>query len=340
VIAATAVRWDSIHYLTIAQHGYTNASDTVFFPLYPLLMRIFAFGLRSELVAGMLISVVAFVVALTLLHRLTELELSRSAADATTLLLAFAPLSFFFTAVYTESLFLALSVGAVYAARRERWALAAVLAALCSVTRIPGILLVIPIAWLYLRRSGRGGHALPWLLLPPAALAAFLAYLAARGYGWLAPITNQIGPEYAHRLAGPFSTVASAISAAVTGGIAIGHGTKLFAPWILGPFSPQFESIVLCVVLLFAAAALVMTFRRLPLAYGLYSACVLLASISSPTVNQPLQALDRYALVIFPLWMAAGSWFSRHRIVTPVVIVSGCLLAFYAFEAATWVFIG
>src|ERR1700761_7096449 len=120
VLAAPAVRWDSIHYLAIAQRGYARPGDAVFFPLYPLLIRALGFVVGSDPLAGVLISAACLAVAMTLLHRLTELELGRPAADATVLLLAFAPMSFFFTAVYTESLFLALSLGCVYAARRER----------------------------------------------------------------------------------------------------------------------------------------------------------------------------------------------------------------------------
>lgn len=135
LLAGASVRWDALHYLWIAQSGYRHAGDTVFFPLYPLLVHAAAWLTGSDVRAGIIVSLGALAVALTLLHRLTTLELGRRAADATVLLIAFAPLSFFFSALYTESLFLALSVGAVYAARRDRWAVACLLAALAAVTR-------------------------------------------------------------------------------------------------------------------------------------------------------------------------------------------------------------
>ena len=119
LLAASAVRWDALAYLHIAQNGYTKASYTVFFPMYPLLIRLFGAVFGSNVAAAMLISAVSFVLGLRLLYRLTELELDSRAADAAVLLLAFAPMSLFFTAAYTESLFLALSVGAFYAARRR-----------------------------------------------------------------------------------------------------------------------------------------------------------------------------------------------------------------------------
>lgn len=339
-VAATGLRWDSIHYLNIAAHGYLDRSETVFFPLYPLLIRAVSPVLGSAVVAGFFISLLAFGIGLTLLHRLTELELGRPAADAAVLLLAFAPLAYFFSAIYSESVFLALSVGATYAARRGRWGVAGVLAALSAVARIPGILLVVLLAGLYLRQNRRVGLRMAWLLLAPVCLGGFLAYLAHRGYGWLAPITNQIGKEHAHRLTGPLANVVSAIKAGAHGAAVTARGQSVFAsPLPFGPFSGPFESLVLLVVLLLAAGALLLTFRRLPVEYGIYGTLTLLVCVYSPTIVQPLQSMDRYTLTIFPLWMAAGSWLSDRRAVLWVAVLSACLLAFYSYEAARWFFI-
>ena len=79
--------------------------------------------LGSALVGGALASTALLGVALVLLHRLVALDHDRAVARNAVLVTALFPMSFFFSAVYSESLFLALSVGAVYAARRERWAL-------------------------------------------------------------------------------------------------------------------------------------------------------------------------------------------------------------------------
>ena len=76
----------------------------------------------SDLIAGVLVSLVAFWVALILLHRLVSLELDRTLARVTVMLVAFCPMAYFFSAVYSESLFLALSVGCILQARMGRWA--------------------------------------------------------------------------------------------------------------------------------------------------------------------------------------------------------------------------
>lgn len=337
-LAAPAVRWDSIHYLSIAQHGYAHPGDAVFFPLYPLLIRALGFLVGSDPVAGVAISAVSFAIALTLLHRLTELELGRRAADAAILLVAFAPLSFFFTAVYTESLFLALSLGCLYAARRGRWGLAGVLGALAAITRVTGVLLVIPLAIVRLGSVRRIERGLAWVLIVPTTLSAYLAYTAVRGFGLLAPVTQQTGAQHRHLLTGPIGTIALAVRAAVAGARSFAI-TAPYQPSLSGPFSGGADSIMLLAVLMIAAAALVAAFRRLPVAYGAYAAAALLVCISSPVAGQPLHSLDRYTLTIFPLWMAAGAWLAERRVTRAVVLLGATLLVFFTFQFATWAFV-
>jgi hypothetical protein len=175
VLAAPAARWDAAWYLVIAHYGYRpelgtfTASRAAFFPLYPLgLSGLSQLGLQP-VIAGVLLSVAAFAVALYCLHRLTTLELARllgvrsgfpasiragvqveDVARVTVMLTAFAPMAFYFSAVYSESLYMALSVGVFLCARRGRWALAAVLASLAGATRSTGVVLLAPVLLLYL----------------------------------------------------------------------------------------------------------------------------------------------------------------------------------------------
>jgi mannosyltransferase PIG-V len=338
VLAAPAVRWDSIHYLGIAQHGYTSAPSTVFFPLYPLLVRALGFLVGSDAGAGVAISLAAFAAALMLLHRLTELELGRRAADATVLLLAFAPLSLFFSAVYTESLFLAVSVGSLYAARQRRWKLACALGCLASATRVTGAGLVLPLAIMYLRERRGLDRRAAWLIGVPAGLTAYLGYAALRGYGFLAPFAAQTGAEHGHQMTGPVQTLVSAVQAAAAGAHSI-LSQPIYQPSIGGPFADGAESILLLGVLGLAVAAGVLVIRRLPIHYGAYALGTLLVCTWSPVAGQPLKSIDRYTLTIFPLWMAAGVWLSERRLLRPVVLVSAGLLAFWTFQFATWAWV-
>ncbi len=350
VLLAPVLRWDALGYLSIARDGYAHTATTIFFPAYPLAIAglggaIAPLGgaiaphdgtIGADVIAGVVISFACFGVGLWLLHRLTELELGRAAADAAVLLLAFAPVSLFFTAIYTESLFLALSLGAVYAARRERWALAGVLVAVAALTRVTGILLLVPIALWQLKRYRRLHAQMAWLLPAPAALAGLMTYMHVRGYGWLAPYLNQ---QRARHFGGPLVTLVAAAKAFGHGLDATLGGTRPIAPSLSGPLSPAFDSVVLMLVLAAAVLALVLAFRRLPPAYGVYALLALLFVLSSDTRIQPLDAVDRYCLTIFPLWMVAGAWLSERRLLRPAVLIGGALLAFYSFEFATWAFI-
>jgi hypothetical protein len=66
------------------------------------------------------------------------------------LLIAFCPLAFVFSAVYSESLFLALSLGCVLRARSGSWASAGLLGGLAAAERATGIALVVPLALMFL----------------------------------------------------------------------------------------------------------------------------------------------------------------------------------------------
>ena len=83
------------------------------------------------------------------LHQLAREELGDRAADASVLLLAFSPVSLFFTALYTESLFLALALGTFLLARSGRLGWACIAAAAATMTHIEGVFLIAPLAVFY-----------------------------------------------------------------------------------------------------------------------------------------------------------------------------------------------
>ncbi len=164
LLAAPAARWDSAWYLVIAHYGYRpdlgsyTAPRDAFFPLYPLGLRVLSdLGVQAVL-AGVLFSLAALALALYGIHRLTELELGSCSARAgsgdvarlAVLVTALAPMAFYFSAVYSESLYLALSVGLFWCARQGRWVWVGVLGALAAATRSTGIVLALPALMLYL----------------------------------------------------------------------------------------------------------------------------------------------------------------------------------------------
>src|SRR5690242_4165599 len=186
-LVAPGARWDSVWYLAVAHHGYgADPARAAFFPLYPLLLR----ALGSDVVAGIALSLACFTAAALVLHRLTELELGSAAAGPAVMALALFPGSLYFSMVYSEALFLALSVGAVYCARTGRWAWAGGLAGLAAATRSAGLVLIVPLALLWWSHSRRARDA-AWLALVPAGVAGFCAGLGLAGHDALAPFHAQ-----------------------------------------------------------------------------------------------------------------------------------------------------
>ena len=143
-------RFDSGYYLAISTEGYAPRSDAVnFFPLYPLLVRAFAMG-NPSLVgwAGVALSTTSYVLAMLVLFGTLERSYGAACATASILSISVFPTAFFFSAIYTEGLFLLLSVLVYWATENHRLALAAIFVSLASLTRINGILLAtIPLSY-------------------------------------------------------------------------------------------------------------------------------------------------------------------------------------------------
>src|SRR5438132_6279337 len=137
-------RWDSLHYLRIAEFGY-SAKDTLqawFYPLFPWCVCLVAQATGDYLVGAFIVAGVASVVATVLLRRLVQLAFPAVVAQRATWFFLIFPTACFLHIGYTESLFLALGLGSLMAARTERWWLAGGLGALAWMTRAPGAILV------------------------------------------------------------------------------------------------------------------------------------------------------------------------------------------------------
>lgn len=313
-------RWDVTWFMGIARDGYHltpgTASPIAFFPLFPLLSRLGGYLTGDPLVAGYLISNVAFFGALVLLWKLVEADSPADPNGEATgqglraaRFLAFGPVSFFFSIPYSEATFLLLILGSVYAARLQRWWLAGFVGLLAALTRNAGILLVAPLLCEYLqvrlsppfiRRDIKLSSILA-CLLPIGGLGLWASYL------WI-------------RFGNPllFLEVQSA------------WGRKLTWPWV--PFLPRslwnfpafhqvwFVGHTVVAFLCFIAAAL----NRTRLSYLILGAAMLLLNISA----RHLEAIPRLLSVIFPLYIGLTAIVNRWRFLEfPLLCLSSALLA-------------
>lgn len=349
-LVAPFARWDSVWFLAIAEGGYDDdAARPAFFPVYPLLARGVGALFASSLVGGIVVSSLAFLVALVVLHRLALVELGdERAARYAVLACAFFPMAFFHSAVYSEGLFLALSVGAVYAARTGLWAWAGALGALAAGTRSAGVLLVVPLALLYLRERRavapgapwwRPGADVAWLALVPAGLLAFCGYFLLAGGDARAPFDAQ--EVWFRELSAPFVGVWDGWVAAYDGARQLLSGSRMpvyFERSGGDPYVVATENLVNFAFLLAAVPAVVGVLRRLPLAYGAYVVTALALPLSAPVAPQPLMSIPRFLAVLFPVYLWAGWWLAaggRGRAAVTLAC-STALLVFFSGRFATW----
>lgn len=180
-------RWDTRHYLNIAENWYQAEGEDrfliVFYPLYPIAIRLMHFVVNDYFWAAITVSLLALVAATYFLYRLVLLEFNDTevARDSVKYLLIF-PFSFFLSMAYTESLFILLTVLTFYFCRKDQWLLACLAGMLAAMTRNQGILLLLPLAIeLVCQYRQRGMPAIELikrgacLLFVPLGLGAYLS---------------------------------------------------------------------------------------------------------------------------------------------------------------------
>jgi hypothetical protein len=341
-LLAPLARWDSVWYLRIADSGYGDSTPrAAFFPLYPLLVRgvgtVLGGSHAALLVAAYLISLAAFLAALVLLHRLTELELGRPLARPVLLLVAVFPAAVYFGAPYSESLFLMLAVGAFYAARSGHWAWAGVCAGLASGTRSAGILLLVPLALIWWGTRPRRPLDAAWLLLAPLGVAAYAAWLGLVEGDALRFLDVQ--DAWSRDLSVPLAGAWDGLVAAIDGvrQLASGSRTPVYFEAAAGdPFRIAAINVMLFVTLVLAVVACVGVLRRLPRPYGIWVAVSLLLPLSFPVEPQPLMSLPRFVSVLFPIFMWLALVCEERRVTDLVAAGFAVGLGLFTAQYASW----
>ncbi len=166
-LEALAYRWDGIHFIGVASHGYASLEDAAFAPLYPLLIRLLASrGLpywEAALLAGNLAS-------LALAPALCALYTRRGALAAA----LFPTLLLYTTAPYSASVALPLAAGGLALASWGMWGWASLLMGLAGLARYQLALLSLVLALAAARRSWRGAAYMLAAALAPGAAAALI----------------------------------------------------------------------------------------------------------------------------------------------------------------------
>ena len=277
--------WDAKRYVNYAQHGLfsgaSTANNAALFPGYPLLLALVHLLVRDWLASALLLSLLAGCAAAVLLNRI-------AGSTRAALFLFTAPAAVFLTVGYSEPLFLAFAAGAWYAAQRERWSAAALLAGLAGLTRIDGLALIPALVLLALTRPGTAHR---------------LSAVSSAAAGTFGPFLYVL---YLRRATGSWSAWQQASRA--------GWNLRIDWPWIAirdswrnayevrwssayYPWSWSYELELVCTI---AAAVLVIVLLvRHEWPEACYCALVLASMVC---VNYQMGA-DRGLLVCFPLYL-------------------------------------
>jgi hypothetical protein len=328
-------RGDTLWYTKIAMRGYAQGDgSTVFFPLYPILTRLVGKVLSGNyLLGGIIVSNVAYFLALVYLYKLARLEFDSQVAVRTVVCLSVFPTALFLLGVYTEAPFLLFAISAFYYARKGNWLAASAMGLLAALTKQLGLLLLLPLLYEYLAerefaiRSIRRDVLL--LALIPLGTLAFLLF---RHFYIGEPfLTETYRVRWAVNASWPWNNIADSLAAI--------FNTERFHA--LNPEDTLlrrifYNSFDLACVGLFTFLAVV-SFRRLRLSYGLYMVSVLFVGLMQNfRPPYPIAALPRYVLLLFPGFMVLGTMVKNKALHWAMVTFSTMLLALFTAMFATW----
>ncbi len=315
--------WDAANYVRIAQFGYQTPYDVAFFPLFPLLIAAIAhlLGNWSYLLVGTLISNGTLLGALFVLYQLAADAGGDLVGRRTLLYLCIFPTAFFFFAPYNEPLFLLLSTSIFLALRRQRWWLAGLFGFLASLTRSPGILLVVPfIAELWLSRDSITAsrqkmllRVLPVLLIPLGTLlyAIYCWHISGNPLDFVA-VQSHWGRHTTWPWQGIFLSLAS-----------------IFWYQPFGSFSEVHNVLDLSATIAFITLA-ILGRNKLRASYSIWLAVLLIFILISPAVatNDPLESNQRFILEMFPAFITLAMIGIKHpRLHQGIMLVFPTLLA-------------
>lgn len=331
-------RWDSGWYVNIAEAGYWEPPTRVgqetnhaFFPLYPGLVRLVvrATGIETSL-AGNLISGAALLAALLLFADWTRLHFGESRVMPAVLVLLMFPTSFFFAAVYTEALLLALSLAAVAGFERRRPVLGAIAGFLAGTTRISGLVLAPYLALVSWRASREArlpaGRAAARAALAGASPVAGFGFFCL--YFWRRFDDPLLFVKAQHNWSGQPKSIL--------------HGPALIWQGVVEDFSRgrllraaparSFEGLYL--ILFLVLAAVLLSQKRRPEA--LYVALTVAIVFASGT----FESAGRYVLPAFPAFAALAGLEKRRGLSMSLLALSGLAQAAYIWAFVHWYWAG
>lgn len=274
--------FDGVHYVRIARDGYIHQFTQAFFPLYPLLIKILSpltFG--NFIVAGIVISNISFLASIMIFYKLVHQYFNQKIAYWSCLFLIFFPTSFFFAAVYTESLFFLLLVLSLFFTSQKKYLIASVFGAFASATKLVGVFLAISII--------RKRNILP-LLIIPLGLIIYMIFLKIAINDPLAFISSQ--GAFGQNRSTSHLIFLPQVFYRYLKILLTAHGTSLFSAIL------ELISIIGVIV-----ALLIAFYKKMPRDWLIFSTL----SVIIPTLTGTFISMPRYILVALPIFVVLAS---------------------------------
>lgn len=314
--------WDTGWYLDIASNWYStnlrsgeavlNQANYGFFPLYPLMMKIFGLVVlgKDYYLAGILISNISLIVGSIFLYKLVLIESDNETALKSVKYLYLFPTAFILSGVFTESLFLTLSIVCFYYAAKRNWLVVGMSGFLLALTRYIGVLVLLPLLYEYLKTKNFKFKNIKadilFLLFIPLGLSVYLSYCYYLTGDFLAYMhIHRLG--WGNHFVNPLKILFSGIS-----------GND-----INNLFSAYFT--------LTALLALIVFYKKIGFSYFLLGMYSILLPLSA---DNALPSISRYALVIFPFFILFAKLgkndYIDKSLTLFLALLQGCLMVFWS----------
>jgi len=162
--------WDAHHYQFLAQYGYQTTGDEanfiVFFPLYPLLIKLTSFFIPNFIIASLFVNFIFSIFAhFIVILIIDSLNTSKYQKCLSIVLFFISPISVYFFAAYTESVYLFLVSSFFFLLIKKKYYLASLSVFFAALCRNVGISLIIPfILQIVINEKRRAFKYLPLVL--------------------------------------------------------------------------------------------------------------------------------------------------------------------------------
>jgi hypothetical protein len=296
--------FDGKHYVSIAGFGY-GFEQYSFFPLYPSIIytlgKLFGGTLQAFVGSGILVSQAAFFAALLGLYKLLRLDFSEKFTKTAIILMLIFPTSFYFAAVYTESLFLMLMVWSLYFARRRWWLMSAFLGILLTATRFVGLVIlpVIIAEWFIQNKELKKHQGFPEIILAiPTGLLAYMYYLERKTHNMITFYSNLA--LYGEQRSASLITLPQVFYRYLVKILPSLETT--FFPIIFTTYLEFFTGLGFLILIIYAI-------NKLRFSYWLLMALGYLI----PTFSGSFSSLPRYVLVLFPAFIVLAQIVEKSR---------------------------